>query len=277
MATPAGRPRSTTSSLLVREGEVVGIAGVEGNGQAELVDAVMGLRPLAAGTSCSAAGHQHLEHPRPARGGLRVHPGGPAPPGHAARGAALGEPHPRPPDPAAGGEGLVHRPQGRPHRHRPDHEGLRRPRPGAGHPGRRAVRGNQQKLIVGREMESKPAAARRRAPDARRGRRGPGGDLGAAEGRTSRRDGDPADLRRPRRADRSVGHAEGDAPRPARGHARPRHVYARAAGWPHDRRTRDARVPREPPSAGSDRPCSRPSWPSSWRWSSPRRSWPPWR
>jgi simple sugar transport system ATP-binding protein len=35
--------------LIVREGEVVGIAGVEGNGQAELVDAIMGLRPLAAG------------------------------------------------------------------------------------------------------------------------------------------------------------------------------------------------------------------------------------
>jgi simple sugar transport system ATP-binding protein len=35
--------------LTVREGEVVGIAGVEGNGQAELVDAIMGLRPLAGG------------------------------------------------------------------------------------------------------------------------------------------------------------------------------------------------------------------------------------
>ncbi|MGK5512392.1 ATP-binding cassette domain-containing protein, partial [Brevibacillus formosus] len=32
-------------TLTVREGEVVGIAGVEGNGQAELVDAIMGLRP----------------------------------------------------------------------------------------------------------------------------------------------------------------------------------------------------------------------------------------
>ncbi|MBJ7450918.1 MAG: ABC transporter ATP-binding protein [Blastococcus sp.] len=37
-------------SLTVREGEVVGIAGVEGNGQAELVDAVMGLRALSDGT-----------------------------------------------------------------------------------------------------------------------------------------------------------------------------------------------------------------------------------
>ncbi|SDX50560.1 nucleoside ABC transporter ATP-binding protein [Modestobacter sp. DSM 44400] len=37
-------------SFTVHEGEVVGIAGVEGNGQAELVDAIMGLRPLVGGT-----------------------------------------------------------------------------------------------------------------------------------------------------------------------------------------------------------------------------------
>jgi len=36
--------------LTVHEGEVVGIAGVEGNGQAELVDAIMGLRGLSAGS-----------------------------------------------------------------------------------------------------------------------------------------------------------------------------------------------------------------------------------
>jgi simple sugar transport system ATP-binding protein len=37
-------------SLTIHAGEVVGVAGVEGNGQAELVDAIMGLRPLSAGT-----------------------------------------------------------------------------------------------------------------------------------------------------------------------------------------------------------------------------------
>jgi simple sugar transport system ATP-binding protein len=36
-------------SLSIREGEVLGIAGVEGNGQAELCDAVAGLAPLSAG------------------------------------------------------------------------------------------------------------------------------------------------------------------------------------------------------------------------------------
>ncbi len=45
-----GRPPVDDVTLTVREGEVVGIAGVEGNGQAELVDAVMGLRPLESGT-----------------------------------------------------------------------------------------------------------------------------------------------------------------------------------------------------------------------------------
>jgi simple sugar transport system ATP-binding protein len=50
VAAPTGRPPVDDVTLTVREGEVVGIAGVEGNGQAELVDAVMGLRTLAAGT-----------------------------------------------------------------------------------------------------------------------------------------------------------------------------------------------------------------------------------
>ena len=36
-------------SFAIRKGEIVGIAGVEGNGQAELVEAILGLRPLAAG------------------------------------------------------------------------------------------------------------------------------------------------------------------------------------------------------------------------------------
>ncbi len=43
------RPAVDDVTLTVREGEVVGIAGVEGNGQAELVEAIMGLRPLGHG------------------------------------------------------------------------------------------------------------------------------------------------------------------------------------------------------------------------------------
>src|SRR6185369_2559695 len=36
--------------LVVHEGEVLGIAGVQGNGQTELVEAIMGLRPPLVGT-----------------------------------------------------------------------------------------------------------------------------------------------------------------------------------------------------------------------------------
>ncbi len=44
-----GRPLVDGVSFRVRRGEVVGIAGVEGNGQSELVEAIMGLQPLAGG------------------------------------------------------------------------------------------------------------------------------------------------------------------------------------------------------------------------------------
>ncbi len=37
-------------SLIVRQGEIVGIAGVDGNGQSELVEALTGLRPVASGS-----------------------------------------------------------------------------------------------------------------------------------------------------------------------------------------------------------------------------------
>ncbi len=44
-----GRPLLTDISATIHAGEVLGIAGVEGNGQAELVDAIMGIRPVASG------------------------------------------------------------------------------------------------------------------------------------------------------------------------------------------------------------------------------------
>jgi ABC-type uncharacterized transport system ATPase subunit len=45
-----GRASVDDVTMTVREGEVVGIAGVEGNGQAELIDAILGLRVPSAGT-----------------------------------------------------------------------------------------------------------------------------------------------------------------------------------------------------------------------------------
>ncbi len=47
--TPDGRPIVDDVSFTIHKGEVVGIAGVEGNGQAELVDAIMGIRPSTGG------------------------------------------------------------------------------------------------------------------------------------------------------------------------------------------------------------------------------------
>ena len=47
---PGGRALLDGVSLEVREGEVLGIAGVEGNGQSELVEAIVGIRPVDAGT-----------------------------------------------------------------------------------------------------------------------------------------------------------------------------------------------------------------------------------
>ncbi|CAN5856890.1 ABC transporter ATP-binding protein [soil metagenome] len=46
---PTGRTVVDGVSFRVHRGEVVGIAGVEGNGQSELVEAIMGLQPLAGG------------------------------------------------------------------------------------------------------------------------------------------------------------------------------------------------------------------------------------
>ncbi len=44
VTTPDGRPVVDDVSFTIRAGEILGIAGVEGNGQAELVDAIMGCR-----------------------------------------------------------------------------------------------------------------------------------------------------------------------------------------------------------------------------------------
>jgi general nucleoside transport system ATP-binding protein len=50
MRTNEGRALLDDISLKVRKGEIVGIAGVEGNGQLEILEAVMGLRDLDSGT-----------------------------------------------------------------------------------------------------------------------------------------------------------------------------------------------------------------------------------
>ncbi|TDB86024.1 ABC transporter ATP-binding protein [Actinomadura sp. KC216] len=48
--TPEGRAVVDDVSLRIRRGEIVGLAGVEGNGQTELIEAIMGIRHSDAGT-----------------------------------------------------------------------------------------------------------------------------------------------------------------------------------------------------------------------------------
>src|SRR4051812_5568910 len=50
VSTPDGRKELDDVGFTIHAGEVLGIAGVEGNGQAELVEALMGIRPLSAGS-----------------------------------------------------------------------------------------------------------------------------------------------------------------------------------------------------------------------------------
>jgi general nucleoside transport system ATP-binding protein len=47
---PAGRPLLDDISFDIHKGEVLGVAGVEGNGQAELVESIMAMRPGSTGT-----------------------------------------------------------------------------------------------------------------------------------------------------------------------------------------------------------------------------------
>ena len=45
-----GRPLVQDVSFRIRSGEILGVAGVEGNGQRELIEAILGLHPVSAGT-----------------------------------------------------------------------------------------------------------------------------------------------------------------------------------------------------------------------------------
>lgn len=47
---PGSRPKLDDVSFEIHKGEIVGIAGVEGNGQTELIAAIMGMLPLTSGT-----------------------------------------------------------------------------------------------------------------------------------------------------------------------------------------------------------------------------------
>ena len=93
----AGRTELADINFDIHAGEVLGIAGVEGNGQTELVETLDRHAATSSGAR-SRLGEEDISRlvdPRPARGGHRLHPRGPAAPRPAARRTAVGEPHPR--------------------------------------------------------------------------------------------------------------------------------------------------------------------------------------
>ena len=102
-STTASSRRCAASRWTCAPGEIVGIAGVDGNGQAELVEAITGLRRPTAGTITVSGQRRHPRRregePRRRR---RPHPRGPPPARPRARVHAGREPGPARLPPAAG-------------------------------------------------------------------------------------------------------------------------------------------------------------------------------
>ena len=226
-------------TLTIHAGEVLGIAGVEGNGQAELVEVIMGMREPTSGlvflgdTDISdwrtreirEAGVAYIPEDRHRHGLLLEAP--------------LWE-----------NRILGHQTE------EPNAKGFLINAAGAKADTERIVKeydvrtpsifvkagslsgGNQQKLIVGREMSHEPKVLVASHPTR-------GVDVGAQVEHLghhpqgpSRRPRRAAHLGRPRGADRPVRHHRGHPPRPAHGHLRPRHGDRRGPRRGHDRRRR---------------------------------------
>ena len=152
-----GRVLLDDVSFQIRRGEVAGIAGVEGNGQAELVDAVMGIRPVERGTirlggqditawptrSRREAGIHYIPEDRHDRGLLLPSPLWE----NAMLGHQTKEPFVRGP--------WINRSGARAQTERVIRD-FRVVTPGPEVPALALSGGNQQKLIVGREMAGEP-------------------------------------------------------------------------------------------------------------------------
>ncbi|WP_338088027.1 ABC transporter ATP-binding protein [Nocardioides lijunqiniae] len=154
---PSGRALLDDITFDIHRGEVLGIAGVEGNGQAELVEAIMGMRPGATGTISLAGRDITHESTRERReGGV-----GYIPEDRHRHGLLLDSPlwenrvlghQGRPP---SSRRGLIDKRAARADTERIIAEyDVRTPGPDV--LARALSGGNQQKLIVGREMSSEP-------------------------------------------------------------------------------------------------------------------------
>ncbi len=221
-----GRPLLSDISFTIHAGEVLGIAGVEGNGQAELVETLMGMRHASAGTV--VLGDEDISHwstRRRRETGVAY-----IPEDRTRHGLLLDAPlwenrmlghqtqapeRPRP----------LHRPAWGEEGHQTDRRRLRRTdsvhrRPRLGAVGWQPAEAHRRP-----RDERRPDRARGGAPDPRGGRRSAGCDLGSHPGRARPRARRAPGLGRPGRADRAVRLPQGDAARPAgRGHgSRSRH------------------------------------------------------
>ena len=205
------KPLVDAVSFRVRGGEIVGIAGVEGSGQFELCEAIMGIRQLASGT-VRLGGRDITElSARETRGeGI-----GYIPFDRHREGLMLSAP--------LWENALLGRETERQFRNGPFVDvaavradtrdiittfGVRTPNETV--PAFALSGGNQQKLIVGRELESEPQGADRGAPDPRGRRRCAGHHLGRIAGRPRCRRRHPADLGRPGRDPGAVRRDPGD-------------------------------------------------------------------
>ena len=178
----AGRPGRARRRrrFSIHAGEVLGIAGVEGNGQAELVEAIMGLRPASAGrVVLGDADLTELDTRQRREAGI-----GYIPEDRHRQGLLLDAP-------LWENRILGHQTRAAERRRVRGSTGRARARTPSGSSRDYDVRtpgidvlasalsgGNQQKLIVGREMSGDPSAAHRRPPHPRRGRRRAGGRSG---------------------------------------------------------------------------------------------------
>ena len=159
-------------SFEVRAGEIVGIAGVDGNGQTELIDALAGLRERRRpASSRSTDGRHERQRARDPRCRARPHPRGPSAPRARPRLHARREPRaprlrrrrvevgwlfPRAADRASARRAAA---------------GVRRPRRSPRRSAGALSGGNQQKVVVAREIDRDPKVLDRRAADARARRR----------------------------------------------------------------------------------------------------------